>query len=482
MYVHHTIHFATIHDHPQLMRGDLTIAVQVEDPESSPTDVLLNILPLLDGGGQELCVIDHATAICINTFHYLLQILRQLREARLREPFLQLGKSKQSIPVAIKRQEGLPEALDLNFVQLGGNHVQNSLRKLATTPEPAQLGNEVAGQGYVGGLRRAVPDPGVVQSLLCVEAVLGVHLHQHADELLRILGDAAPVPRSEIQMSLLHLCEYLLVRLPEKRRHPREQDVHDHASRPQIAEVVVPSSEHLRRDVVRGPRPAGHQPAVGELAGEAEVDELQDVARHRVLALEQKIFWFQVPVTDMLPMKVEDCPKHLLHHDRCILLVEVACLNDAVEKLPSRAQLHSKIYIVMVLERLEQLNDIWVIHDFHDCNLPLEPLDMSHLGLRHGLDGADDAGRLVDALAHRPIGPLTESLLLHVVHVLDPSGIVQNELCLSKSPVLHFLQVIRGHPYSRARTVGGLGSTAAHFCRGSATACGHGLAAMSRLA
>lgn len=62
----------------QLLLGDLPVAVPVEDTEGRPSDVLLHVLLLVQGGGQELGVTDHTTPVGADLLYDLLQVRRDL--------------------------------------------------------------------------------------------------------------------------------------------------------------------------------------------------------------------------------------------------------------------------------------------------------------------------------------------------------------------------------------------------------------------
>mmetsp|Transcript_45222 Transcript_45222/g.121885 ORF Transcript_45222/g.121885 Transcript_45222/m.121885 type:complete len:325 (+) Transcript_45222:694-1668(+) len=269
-------------------------------------------------------------------------------------------------------------------------------------------------------------DPLVAKRLLGRVPLLRVFADELADERLGVVGDSAPV-FAETDVADLHLGKKLPVVGALERGVAAQQDVHDDSGAPQVAGLVVLPGQHLGRHVVRraglGPQPL----ALLELAGEAEVDQLQHVLLDRVLREEYEILWLQVSVADAVPMHVEDGAEHLLHDDRRLRLGEAACVDDAVEELAAFAELHGKVDVAPVLECLVQLDDVRMVHDLHDRDLLLEARHVAHLVLGDGLDRPRAARALVLAHADRAVRSLSE-LLIQRVRVLDPPRLVEDEL------------------------------------------------------
>mmetsp|Transcript_26791 Transcript_26791/g.70065 ORF Transcript_26791/g.70065 Transcript_26791/m.70065 type:complete len:208 (+) Transcript_26791:932-1555(+) len=203
--------------------------------------------------------------------------------------------------------------------------------------------------------------------------------------------------------------------------------------------MAVLPRQHLRRHVVRSPRARCHRPAVLEVAREPKIDKLQDVVADRGLTLKKKVLWLQIAVGNLVLVHVPHGAQSLLHHRRRVALSEVALFYDPLEELATRAQLHCEVDVSVILERLEELDYVRVVHHLHNRDLLLEPLHVPHLALRDGLDGAHYPGGLVRAAADRAVRALPELLLVHGVGVLNPPGSVQDKLGPADAALLHVL-------------------------------------------
>mmetsp|Transcript_36345 Transcript_36345/g.79295 ORF Transcript_36345/g.79295 Transcript_36345/m.79295 type:complete len:302 (+) Transcript_36345:115-1020(+) len=250
----------------QLLRRDPSIVVQVENLEGTPTDILLQVLPSLEGGGQELGVVDNATAIGIHVLHDLLQVRRDFCEAGLRDALLHLVHCQLSVPVVVEGHEGFSQGFDLVLVELTRDDVERSLLQLVLRPEAAEIVDKVVLEAHIRGLGGLVLNPLVVQRLLCGVPVARVHLQQHANQVLGILGDVLPVRVVEGEVAQAHLGEHLRIGLTEEGRVAAEHDVHDHSAAPDVAELIVLPGEDLRGHVVRCPRLCGEHLVRLELA------------------------------------------------------------------------------------------------------------------------------------------------------------------------------------------------------------------------
>mmetsp|Transcript_15708 Transcript_15708/g.41633 ORF Transcript_15708/g.41633 Transcript_15708/m.41633 type:complete len:289 (+) Transcript_15708:425-1291(+) len=287
--------------------------------------------------------------------------------------------------------EDLAQAFDLVLIELAGDDVQGSLLQLVLRPEASEVVDEVALQGDVDGLRRLVLDPLVIQGLLGSVAVTGVHLQEHADQNLGILRNVLPIRGIEGKVAQTHLRKHLGIGLAEEGRVATEHHVHDDADAPHVTELVVLASKHLRGHVVGCAGLCGQHLAGLERAGQAEVDDLDQVLLNGLLRHEEKVLGFEVAVAHVVLVHVVEGPHDLLHQDGGLHLREMARLDDAVEKLAARGELHDQVDVAVVLEGLVELDDVRVVHHLHDGDLLLEPVDVFHLRLGDGLDGTHRA-------------------------------------------------------------------------------------------
>lgn len=109
---------------------------------------------------------------------------------------------------------------------------------------------EDAGAVHLGVLGQFVAEPVGHEGRVARDALGGV-VREHAfDQVFRVLRDGAPVFLRERELALQHPLEDHLVVRPVERRVAAQQDVHDHAARPQVALLVVVAFEHFGGNVV----------------------------------------------------------------------------------------------------------------------------------------------------------------------------------------------------------------------------------------
>mmetsp|Transcript_8889 Transcript_8889/g.22400 ORF Transcript_8889/g.22400 Transcript_8889/m.22400 type:complete len:241 (-) Transcript_8889:309-1031(-) len=240
----------------------------------------------------------------------------------------------------------------------------------------------------------------MLQGLLCSEAVAWVHLQEHSNQCLGVLGDVLPIGCIERKVPQAHLRKDLGVGFSKERRVAAEQNVHDDSDAPQITELIVLSSKHLRCNIIWSTCLCRQHLISLELAREAKVNDLKQVFFNRFLCHEEEIFRFQVAVAHVVLMHVIDGADDLLHKHGGLHLSEMACLNDPVEQLASNSELHDQVDVAVVIETLIQLDDVGVVHHLHDVNLLLEAIQVLHLRLRDRLASPNRSEHLVLCLAH----------------------------------------------------------------------------------
>mmetsp|Transcript_104098 Transcript_104098/g.301150 ORF Transcript_104098/g.301150 Transcript_104098/m.301150 type:complete len:263 (+) Transcript_104098:234-1022(+) len=260
----------------------------------------------------------------------------------------------------------------------------------------------------------------MTQGLLSGAPVRRIHLQHHTDQILRIFRDALPIRVVEGVGARADLRQDLRIGVTEKGRIPAKHHVGDDAETPNVAHVIVLARQNLRRDVVRSAGLCRQDLAFVELARQAKVDDLQQTLLDGILRQEEEVLRFQVAMADMVLVHVVDSLDHLLHERGRLHLREVPSLNDSVEQLASCAQLHDQVDDATIFEGLVQLDDVWMVHHLHEGNLLLEPLYVFHLLLGNRLDSSAGPSLLALSLGHRPVGALSELLLVDVVHVLNP--------------------------------------------------------------
>mmetsp|Transcript_22684 Transcript_22684/g.35057 ORF Transcript_22684/g.35057 Transcript_22684/m.35057 type:complete len:354 (-) Transcript_22684:144-1205(-) len=252
--------------------------------------------------------------------------------------------------------------------------------QLAPGVELAELGERgrqvLARQVRVGG-----HDPGVPQQLRGGLPLLVVH-HQHLGyQVPRLLGHVVPVGRMELVLPPADLAEELVLVLVVEGRVAPQQDVRDHARRPQVRlPAVLEAAEDLGGHVTRGAAGLLHLPHLGDVAGEAEVGDLDvGVVLPRG---QQQVLRLQVPVHDVVGVQVVQRAQQQGHQVARLLLRVLLLLHDAVEQLPAHHQLEDEDGLRALVEHVRQLDHVLVVQLLHDLDLVLQRLGVFRLQLR----------------------------------------------------------------------------------------------------
>mmetsp|Transcript_28922 Transcript_28922/g.76312 ORF Transcript_28922/g.76312 Transcript_28922/m.76312 type:complete len:279 (+) Transcript_28922:727-1563(+) len=235
--------------------------------------------------------------------------------------------------------------------------------------------------------------PCMIQSPDCVVPCLDTPVQKLADELLGILRDAFPIILIENELRGLNFCHYFEVSRSPKRRITAEKHVHDHAAGPHVTGLVIASRQHLWGDVEGRAQSCPHGFAFGKPAREPKVDDLNNALINRSLVLEKEILRLEIPVTDLDLMHIADAPDNLLHHVRSLPLSETLSCLDGIEEFASLTELHHKVHHVLVFETLIQLDNVGMVHRFHDVNL-----SACHLRFLRFLGDALDGSHLIAVL------------------------------------------------------------------------------------
>ena len=156
-----------------------------------------------------------------------------------------------AVAVLVDGLEDLGEVLLLALgEELAGDEGEGGLLELLVGAEGLEVGERADGDGGVDGLRAVVRDPGVLQGHLGRGALVHVVGQQLRDQVLRLVRHRRPAGVRERELPDAHLLHDLLVALPVEGGHPRQDDVQDHAARPDVALLVVLLVEDLGGDVV----------------------------------------------------------------------------------------------------------------------------------------------------------------------------------------------------------------------------------------
>lgn len=316
---------------------------------------------------------------------------------------LQLVHRDGARPVGVDLLKQDAQARNLFGRHAARDDFQGLLLQLVHAGKAAQAGEDDIVQGRVP-CGPVLLHPVVLEDRVGSRAharVLGQHL---ADAFLGGLRDGGPGVGRQVQVALEDGVKDLLLRLPPKGRHAGQEDVEDHAARPDVRLRPVRPAQDLRRDVVGRTDNVGEYLAGLVKDGQPEVGGLQGgVVRG---GGEQEVFGFQVAVDDAQRVAVRDDADDRPHQPGRILFGQVALGDDAVKQLAPRAQLHDQVDAVLVLVRAFQGDDRGrACQVVHDLDFPLDVLHIlrrRQLALGDGLAGQLGAGRLFRGQAGRP--------------------------------------------------------------------------------
>mmetsp|Transcript_14488 Transcript_14488/g.36677 ORF Transcript_14488/g.36677 Transcript_14488/m.36677 type:complete len:225 (+) Transcript_14488:1263-1937(+) len=216
-------------------------------------------------------------------------------------------------------------------------------------------------------------------------------------------------------------------------RPAAQKDVHDNTRTPDVAHGVVPAIKDLWGHVKRRAKLGFQKLAWRARACKTKVDQFQHVAFNRVLREKEVILGLEVTVGDVPSMQVVDAEQNLFHHDSRLFLREVMLRRNAVEELPTTAQLHGEVHMAALLKCLEQLNDVWMVRFFHEGDLLAQKLIFLLRSPRNRFDGAHAARRLVPAEANRTECTLAENVLVQSVNIMDVASVFQDEVRMTRA-------------------------------------------------
>mmetsp|Transcript_83682 Transcript_83682/g.241650 ORF Transcript_83682/g.241650 Transcript_83682/m.241650 type:complete len:592 (+) Transcript_83682:111-1886(+) len=412
----------------EFRQGDLAVTVLIEDIESCPQDFVGQVRFPVKRGRHEFRVIDRPRLVDVHVGDHRIQVGGAQLQAGPFEANLQFHRRQLSVPIGVKRLEGLAQLLQLGFGKLAGDDLHRGVFEMVLGLEAAEPFDEFRAELCLRGARRRMLHPVVVQRLVGGHPCLRVHLHHRTDKVLRLRAYVVP-SGLEFPASLPHLGERLLICPARDGRPAAQQDVHYDADTPDVALLVVPAHEHLRRHVdgcaefrlQHLPRFAG--------ARQAEIDELQNVALgvDWMAAREQKVLRLDVAVRNIVVMHVIHSTENLPHDVGGIDFAEVLSLDDAVEQFAAAAQLHREMDRFPVLEHFEELDDVRMVNFPHSRDLVVQRLGVLRLAsFVDRLDRPRDAGGLVSAHSDAPKGALPE-LICQFVHVRDVTRVLEDD-------------------------------------------------------
>mmetsp|Transcript_14663 Transcript_14663/g.26397 ORF Transcript_14663/g.26397 Transcript_14663/m.26397 type:complete len:395 (+) Transcript_14663:559-1743(+) len=236
-------------------------------------------------------------------------------------------------------------------------------------------------------LVRSVGEPCVLQSFFSGHAFFRVPLQQLGDEVPSAFADprvgieprSLALPQDRVKALDDHVLNFLHfpARIPvarAERKSAVQHGEHDDAHAPHVCRSVVTSFEQdLWSLVVERTTLPVVVFVWNDVLCHSEVDDLYD--RVFRFVLEQEVVWLQVTMHESILVHVSNSSEELLENLGCLeLTVAVTVSDEAVVKLAAFAQLHDDAQILRVFEHIVELDDVRVMHLFHDFDLIAERL------------------------------------------------------------------------------------------------------------
>lgn len=401
-------------DFSDLLTGKDTIVVGVERGETGVEAlVLVEELGGINSCGQEFGVLNLLAAIVIETRQ---EIIAHVRRAK---GLLQLIVGQSSVAIVIVLSEHLSQFLDfkvsVRVAELVRHGDKHGLLELSGADEISHVVDDLGIEVHIaatGGLLTGNPIDrkdllGRGTGLL----ILGQHL---GDGELGLSGDTTPLGGVELVGTLADLLQDFSIGVAVEGRIAAKHDVCDDTQRPDIALLSVLALKNLGGDVVGGTGLGAVQLSFLERFGETEINEL-DLVEHGVgfLGGQKEILRLQITMDNLILMAVEDGGDHLTHEMLGLHLREGLVLDDGIEQLATRAQLHNELEGLGILEDLVQMDHVGVIHLAHGVKLGTEFVGIAHLLALDGLHGNETAvGTLADVSVHGTVCALAQTGLV----------------------------------------------------------------------
>mmetsp|Transcript_100025 Transcript_100025/g.283145 ORF Transcript_100025/g.283145 Transcript_100025/m.283145 type:complete len:233 (+) Transcript_100025:362-1060(+) len=204
------------HDVPQILEGDLPVTVPIEHVEGVLAHALAPALARVDGGGQELRVLNGTVAVDVHALEDLEQLLLRDAEATAPEALLQLARRQQPVAVQVQRHERAAEGAHVRVVEHPGDDVAHCLRERVLRLEPAQVLHEAAGQPSRSRARGG-REPLVGEGQGRRGPPLGALGQQGLHERLGVRGHPPPMRRQETRDPPRYFIEHALLCLARER-------------------------------------------------------------------------------------------------------------------------------------------------------------------------------------------------------------------------------------------------------------------------
>mmetsp|Transcript_25877 Transcript_25877/g.56375 ORF Transcript_25877/g.56375 Transcript_25877/m.56375 type:complete len:326 (-) Transcript_25877:128-1105(-) len=259
----------------ELVVRDAAVMVKVKVRKRRLEAVLPLQLGLVDGGSQELLVVNGACAARVSTRHQLLQLLiRQLQAFALQCASKLLDRDA-ARSINVNHPEHLAHVLDLIGWQAAGNDLECLLLEFVHGAEAPDAGQHLPLDLTLP--RTAVlTQPLVLQDLGSSGTLVGVPRQHTPHAVLGLIRDAGPGLCLQVWGPGAHRPEGLLLVVPLEGRVAGHQDVEQHTTCPDVSLLAVRAADHLGGYVIGDSDDVGQHLALLEKGGAAKASNLDD--------------------------------------------------------------------------------------------------------------------------------------------------------------------------------------------------------------
>mmetsp|Transcript_11163 Transcript_11163/g.16744 ORF Transcript_11163/g.16744 Transcript_11163/m.16744 type:complete len:230 (-) Transcript_11163:394-1083(-) len=152
---------------------------------------------------------------------------------------------------------------------------------------------------------------------------------------------------------------------------------------------------------------------------ETKIDNLN--RRSFRLILEQKVFRFEITMTNMLLIvTILNSAQNRLDQDgsmlfRKVTLITLRLFDDAIKELTACTQLGYQVKVLLVLKHLFQANDIRMPHFLQQFHFTDQNIQSIHLTLSNTLNSVPNLGLTIHTLSHNTVMTVPNFLRVHMI-------------------------------------------------------------------
>lgn len=218
----------------------------------------------------------------------------------------------------------------------------------------------------------------MLKALLGGYARFRVFVQHQSNQVLCFVADVSPMLRIKFKFLFENISEYLCAIITLERRIAAQEDVEDDAERPHITRLIIILFQNFWCYVIWCADNSLHLNLIfvfivnAKALRESKVNQLY--LRIRRTVLQQKVFWLEVAVADFQLMQMLYSRDDLPHVIGCACLAEALALDDFVEELAARGQLHDDVDVAEINIRLVKLYYVGMVEATQDFELLLERL------------------------------------------------------------------------------------------------------------